>query len=295
MAGSRRPEPLRKPIERQPLPPAKPMVSVFMPARNEEETIERNLAVLREAHSSGQVNHSVIVIDGPTDSTREKILDALQLARQDREKLSGPIRATVALPNGFILINHPDSLGKGRSFMEAVMTLKGRTSHFSNPDSVLVNLDSDAIDLTSEHIVGIAQELRRQGHPMVLGVHKEEIGTERRHFVMASPDSTGYRAISAGTLFPLLNFDERWVRLLDRNLNLDHTLNILIPLPAGFRRFNVAPFTLHHLRPFRNLGIDGQQRESRRVSERVDSVRFADPNDVAFKEKLGRLNSSRKK
>ena len=48
-----------------------PLISVFMPARNEGKTILQNFRILKKALERRKINHTIIVIDGSQDQTRE--------------------------------------------------------------------------------------------------------------------------------------------------------------------------------------------------------------------------------
>lgn len=264
-----------------------------MPARNEEKTIERNVGVLKKALEEESIHHAVLVIDGPTDSTRDRIFDSLNLNLKQRLILRGRNRSTVVLPGGFILVHHPKPEGKGRAFMEAVLTLKGRTRHFDHPDSVLVNIDADCLDLDPlYHLVDFARELRRRNAPMLLGRHEERHG---RAFFGAGPDSTGYRAMSARSLQPMLEFDERWVKVLASGMALDKALNHLI---FGRKDKQLTSIALKHLEPYRHVnsadeaadfkGTGGRAEAFLQESVLPSSLKF-DPAEVAFRERAERL------
>ncbi|MBI5553896.1 MAG: glycosyltransferase, partial [Candidatus Diapherotrites archaeon] len=70
-------------------PEIRPPLSVFLPARNEETTIQRNLQVLLEGLRRKEINHAVVVLDGSTDRTPEIVFRQTGLTRQQINALTG--------------------------------------------------------------------------------------------------------------------------------------------------------------------------------------------------------------
>jgi len=205
----------------------KQMLAVFMPARNEKKNIGKNVDVLKEGIQNGKIDYAVIVIDGSTDRTAEIAFTKLGLSKRQIIALTERNRGTLVLQDGFVIIYHKKPEGKGRNFWEAVFTLKGRTNFFKNPNSVLVDVDADAVNLTVRKITGIAAELSRKGLPMILGKHLEKTADTIRPW-NPRPESTGFRAIKATSLKPMLQMKKYWVRVFPRGFGMDYALNMLI-------------------------------------------------------------------
>lgn len=205
----------------------KQMLSVFMPARDEEQYVGKNLEVLKDGIQKGKIDHAVIVIDGSKDKTPEIVFQSLGLTPEQVQKLTAKKRGTLILPNGFILIYHNKPQGKGRSFIESVFSLKGRTNHFRNPDSVLVNIDADALDLELKTITGMAKEITKRNVPLLLGVAVES-SKHRNSFDPAFANAIGFRAMKSKALEPLIKMNPDWMRTFPKRFGMDHALNILI-------------------------------------------------------------------
>lgn len=282
---------------------AKPMISVFMPARNEEETIEKNIKTIKNGINSGKINHAVVVIEGSEDRTPEIAFKTLGLTEAQVEKLTKNRlkRGTLVLKNGFMLIYHEEAMGKGRAFMEAVLNLHNRTDHFKNRDSVLVNVDADAVDLNPKKLTALAEELRKEKHPMLLGTV-----TETPHDRPLLKRATGFRAMRSDALEPMFNAKHRlhqiWVKVLPAGLALDSALNWLI-YPASEHMDSSIPdsivpqskIRLNHREAYRHER-DTSQREERMLAKyRFGlAVRYPDRwnktsgkafGNLAFKEK----------
>ena len=282
---------------------AEPELSVFMPARNERPTISQNIRVLRNALEKGRINHAVVVVDGSTDGTREIVFREVGLNAEQMKRIAAKKRATVVLENGIILINHSEPEGKGRCFMEAVFTLNGRTPHFKSPRSVLVNIDADALDLSSEKITGLAKELRKKGEPMLLGTHMEKSKTAK-YPIPAGRSSTGFRAISARALKPMLKMEEKWVRVLPRRFGMDYALNLLVyrgsrwstkPAESGKKSIREWPvpmsgIDLSHSQPGKHTSEVEQNLQRQEVGRRYRGEKTTNdsPHELAFREKFAR-------
>jgi len=270
-----------------------PLLSVFMPARNEEPTILQNMRILQEGLRKGKINHAVMVIDGSTDKTREIIIREVGLSKEQAKKLTSKKRGTIVLQNGFIIINHMEPQGKGRNFMEAVFTLKGRTPHFKNPKSVLVNIDADALDLEVRKITMIAKEIAQRGKPMVLGTHIER-GHDSRGAETAHQNATGFRAIKASALEPMLKKESSWIRGFPGRFGMDAALNYLIyPRTRGkhvdySKEIPRSLVELGHSPPGKHESDSAQVRQRSDVLKRItrDPMPLNEPGhkSLAFKE-----------
>jgi len=266
----------------------KQLTAVFMPTRNEQLSITKNIEVIKRAVERGKINHAVIVIDGSVDRTRKIIFSELGLNREQIKKLTSRKRGTIVLPNGFIILNHAKPQGKGRNFMEAMFTLKGRTSFFKNPRSVVVNIDADALDLEEKTIMGIAKDVRKKNAPMLLGQH-HEFSPIGKDFVLASAQSTGFRAISARALRPLIEMDSVWVRTIPRKFGLDHALNILV-FGKDLKKIKWSKkHGLCHMPPGRHSSEVTQIQQRKGAEDRMTGKKqfpIIQPDTVAFQEKI---------
>ena len=271
----------------------KPLISVFMPARNEEANILQNFRILDNALEQGKINHAVIVIDGSRDRTREIILRESKLTLEQIKKLTSKKRGTLVLSNGLILINHREPEGKGRNFMEAMFTLKGRTKQFNQKNSIVVNIDADAVNLEEKKITEIAKEIHKREVPMLLGTHIEK-GAHLRGAATASPNATGFRAMQTQALEPLFKFKSHWIDSFPRQFGMDAALNYLI-YPQTIdpkKRFKIPQslIELGHEKPGKHLSDSKQSRQRNDVRLRLTSqahkTEDKSPESRAFREKV---------
>ncbi|MCR4369130.1 MAG: glycosyltransferase [archaeon] len=261
-------------------------IAVFMPARNEHETIGENLRFLKEMLRRGKINHVALVIDGSVDGTREIIFRELGLNSEEIKKLTGKNRGTI-LHNGFVIINHAQPEGKGRSFMEAMFTLKGRTNHFKDPKSAVVNIDADALYLKEEHITRLVEEMRRKEVPMLLGDHQERNRNDPARYAGNGPGSTGYRAIAGRALEPLFKMDEKWAHTLPPQFGMDYALNLLIypksiDVPLLVPRSGIE---LGHLPSGRHLSDSEQVMQRHEARNRFEGDLRLVHENAAFRER----------
>lgn len=260
---------------------AKPLISVFMPARNEEATIDRNLGVLKRALQQGKIRHAVIVVDGSVDRTPALVGHTLGIGLREWARIlhGNRPRTVKKLSNGFIFIRHAAPQGKGTSFVEAVDALHKLTRHFDNPSSVLVNVDADALDLEEKKITDIAESLWASRKPMMIGTHLEkrtpivpgDDSTDQTLPTKANPDDAGFRAITSQALKPLLRRDPLWVRTIPRWLYIEAALNCLVYEVSGQRvvgNYPQSSVELLHSPPYRHIGVSQQQKEKRLTFER---------------------------
>ena len=198
----------------------KALTAVFMPVRNEERNIGRNLQVLMEATRENKVSNVVIVIDGSTDNTRQKIGELLGVEIGEKK--------TVHAGN-FTILQHQQSIGKGAAFLNCLHALASKHGFFGNPKAVLVNVDADATDLSAKKISDISEQLRQGNHPMLLGMHfnTEQIGN-RNTPVIAPPAWTSFRAISSNALYPFVHGSKLHLNTLPAKFGLEHALNLLV-------------------------------------------------------------------
>ncbi|MBS3791905.1 glycosyltransferase family 2 protein [Candidatus Bipolaricaulota bacterium] len=137
-------------------------VSVIVPAYNEAERIKPVLKAIQDAES---VNHIVVVDDGSTDQTAEKVRESradVELIRLDR------------------------NAGKASALSRGVE---------SAPDRTLMFLDADLLGLKSEHVDKMIRTYRQNDLDMVIGVfHKGRLNTDLSQKI--SPHLSGQRILS---------------------------------------------------------------------------------------------------
>lgn len=137
-------------------------VSVIVPAYNEAERIK---PVLKAIDDAELVNHIVVVDDGSTDQTAEKVHESradVELIRLDR------------------------NTGKASALSRGVETA---------PDRTLMFLDADLLGLTPEHVDKMIRTYRQEDLDMVIGVfHKGRINTDLSQKI--SPHLSGQRILS---------------------------------------------------------------------------------------------------
>ena len=295
-------------------------ISVFLPVRNEEETIEQNLdnllANMSDGRLSRRINYLAIVLDGSDDKSPEIVFKKFGLSEDQIEKLTkgdkrkgGLKRGTLYLHlgatkrerKGVVLIYHNKALGKGRAFMEAVFSLYGRTDHFRSPNSVLVNIDADCFLGSLKYrvknaAIKISEELIEREEPMILGEGVEDSLSGS----VARPinDQTGFRAIKAEALVPLIARHPLWVFLLDSRYGLEASLNRLIyPLECAMDSPAVLPVYetwLIHRQAYRHMHLEkeSQWEPLCRVSDIFkgwSSPLCTRASDFAFSERVAEL------
>ncbi|MFB6214281.1 MAG: glycosyltransferase family 2 protein [Candidatus Bipolaricaulia bacterium] len=137
-------------------------VSVIVPAYNEAERIK---AVLKAVHDAELANHIIVVDDGSTDQTAEKVRESpadVELIRLDR------------------------NTGKASALSRGVE---------SAPDRTLMFLDADLMGLESEHVDKMIGTYRQSDLDMVIGVfHKGRLNTDLSQKI--SPHLSGQRVLS---------------------------------------------------------------------------------------------------
>ncbi len=286
--------------------PVKPMLSVFMPARDEEKNVGKNLDVILQGIKEGKINHAVIVIDGSRDRTPQIVFKKLNLPEAQMRKFNARVdgrigRNTLVLPNGVILIRHAMPEGKGRSFAESVWTLKGKTKHFKNEKSVLVNFDADALDLELKKITGLASIVHKTDEKMVLGSVKEGL-------VITPNSSIGFRAMRTDALRPLFDIrhpdHKKWVHVFPKEMGMDFALNKLV-YPDGMPNMGEYKRVIEELvvkfeKPFRHQSALRQIGDHHTVSERLELFSrkpdaWLPERGLAFKEKHKNATSGRKR
>lgn len=140
-------------------------VSVIVPAYNEAERIK---PVLKAIHDAELVNHIIVVDDGSTDQTAEKVRES----RADAE-----------------LIRLDRNTGKASALSRGVD---------SAPDQTLMFLDADLKGLQSEHVDKMIRTYRQNNLDMVIGVfHKGRLNTDLSQKI--SPHLSGQRILSVDT------------------------------------------------------------------------------------------------
>jgi len=206
-----------------------------MPVRNEKRTIVRNLKVITEAMGEGLVDYAALTLDAPSDGTRELVLRALGRGKDlSKTGLPRTVRRVQSFQDGkIIVVEHARPNGKGTSVVHALQALREFTPHFDHPNAVSVHVDADALDLKVEYLVAMAAWTKLSLYDMLLGRHWEKLAApiERDGFSdtqsMAGKDQTGFRAIKASALLPILNCEGKGV-LAPAHLGFDAFLNHLI-------------------------------------------------------------------
>ena len=295
---------------RETAPEPSPEISVFMPVRNDEQTVEANVKVLRQGVEGGRLHNAVVVVDGSTDNTPQLVSQALRISDQQKKNLFNPssTRRQLDLGNGILLVWHKQPLGKGRNFVEAMRFLASSSDHFANPNSVVVNVDADALDLTEEKILGIAGALHKTSSPMVLGRHVQLRNHVGERPMEPKPRSVGFRAIRADALKPLLAGNPSWVRVFPRQFGMDYALNLLVQdrfrnsLPGGEIPFADVfllhlPAGRHANKPSQSAMREGvkarfEQKDFLKIMSRESGTNWAD--ELAFREEAIRIANKAK-
>lgn len=137
-------------------------VSVIVPAYNEAERIK---SVLEAIDNAELVNHIIVVDDGSTDQTAEKVRESqadVELIKLDR------------------------NTGKASALSRGVD---------SAPDRTLMFLDADLIGLESDHVDEMIRTFHQDDLDMVIGVfHKGRLNTDLSQKI--SPHLSGQRILS---------------------------------------------------------------------------------------------------
>ena len=137
-------------------------VSIIVPAYNEAERIG---AVLEAIKNAELVNHVIVVDDGSTDRTAEKV-------RENATEVK--------------LISLDRNTGKANALARGIEAA---------PDRNLMFLDADLIGLKSEHINKMIRTYRQGDYDMVIGVfHKGRLNTDLSQKI--SPHLSGQRILS---------------------------------------------------------------------------------------------------
>ncbi|MCF7890442.1 glycosyltransferase family 2 protein [Candidatus Bipolaricaulota bacterium] len=137
-------------------------VSVIVPAYNEAGRIK---SVLEAIKGADLVNHIIVVDDGSTDQTAEKV------------RKSG---------EGVELIELDQNMGKASALSRGVE---------SAPDRTLMFLDADLKGLKSEHVDEMIRAYHEDDVDMVIGVfHKGRLNTDLSQKI--SPHLSGQRILS---------------------------------------------------------------------------------------------------
>ena len=140
-------------------------VSVIVPAYNEADRIE---SVLTAINNADLVNHIIVVDDGSTDKTTEKVREG----KVDVE-----------------LISLKKNTGKANALSRGVDLA---------PDRTLMFLDADLIGLKPEHVDDMIKTYHQNDLDMVIGVfHKGRINTDLSQKI--SPHLSGQRILSVDT------------------------------------------------------------------------------------------------
>jgi len=234
-----------------------------MPARNERPTIAFNLTQALRAIKQGELSHVALVIDAPEDETSEIIERQLSkhgFEQQPREEFS-----LEHPPSGLIIVDNKRPLGKGACFVQAVNAISKQTSAFQDPHAVMVNVDADAEALNMFTVTALAARLRKhKDWPMLLGQHLEQ---STSGYSVATPTSTGFRAIRLSALAPITEEHPHWTSLFPAGFGMDLALNLLFhgEKQAGLQQAEDLPLTF--LRSFRHATQQDQQLQHRLVEK----------------------------
>lgn len=137
-------------------------VSVIVPAYNEAERIKSVLSAINNAEL---VDHIIVVNDGSTDQTAEKV-------RESKAEVD--------------LINLDYNRGKASALSRGVS---------SAPTNTVMFLDADLIGLKSDHVDEMIQTYKQGELDMVIGVfHKGRLNTDLSQKI--SPHLSGQRILS---------------------------------------------------------------------------------------------------
>jgi len=161
--------------------------------------------------------------------------------------------------------------------VQAVFALKKMTRHFSSHNSVLVNVDADAVNLSGEVVRKLADELLERKVPMLVGTHLEETRSGFGVPEKAHPDYAGFRALSALSLKGLLEKKPEWVRTMPSKLCIEPALNLLICRDRATGKRTEIPqsqVSLMHLPPGRHYGLLEQNLDRRLVYQRFKEPKF---------------------
>lgn len=141
----------------------KPLISVIVPAYNEEKTVGK---VLETLISSNIPNQIICVNDGSTDNTSK----ILQQYKKD-----------------VVIININKNKGKGNALAEGIKKAKG---------DILVFLDADLINLSDKHLTLLLNPILNDKYKAVLGYLVGKTG------VSLATEITGQRAYYKKDLMP---------------------------------------------------------------------------------------------
>lgn len=135
------------------------MISVVIPAFNEEKNIGRVLSVLE---TIDLIDEIIVVNDGSTDDTKEQ-----------------------ALKYNVKLVDLPKNQGKGKALKVGIENSKG---------DIIVMLDADLIGLTEKHFVNLVSPVLKNEADMTIGIFSG--GRKSTDFAQKiAPFLSGQRAI----------------------------------------------------------------------------------------------------
>ncbi len=148
------------------------MVSVVVPAYNEEETVGDIIRVLISIQQIGEI---IVVCDGCTDDTPKMAVEA----------------------GADIIIEMPRNVGKGGAMMVGVRKAK---------NDVILFLDADLIGLTPDHVISLIEPVILNKADMTVGVfEKGRVATDFAQTV--APFLSGQRAVRRKLLENMSDLD----------------------------------------------------------------------------------------
>ncbi len=149
------------------------MVSVVIPAYNEESTIEGVIEAVMEARCAGEL---VVVSDGSSDRT-----------------------ALLAKQLGAVVIELPRNMGKGAAIKAGLEKCSGQ---------VILLLDADLVGLTPRHVTDLIEPVMSGRVDMSVGVFsKGRFSTDLAHRL--SPFLSGQRAIKREVIDKLQSLERK--------------------------------------------------------------------------------------
>jgi len=154
---------------------------VFVPAFNEEATLEKVLRDLVALKNAGRIQGICVVNDGSTDGTAK-------IANRFRKE-------------GVEVSHHVENVGKGKAFFNAAKWAEAKGAKF------LAMFDADLEGINEKDFLKLRKAMRSKKISMAIGAVRA--GDKQLPF-----DVSGQRVIRMSALKPLLIGNKNWVHLI---------------------------------------------------------------------------------
>ncbi|VVB51097.1 Glycosyl transferase family 2 [uncultured archaeon] len=197
-------------------------IIAVVPAYNEQNYIKPVLEALLSARDAGLIDGILVVDDGSTDLTKDRVQEVLGKPVSEKNLEDGSTQTI--LQHGAI-ITHAENKGKTAAYTTAVKYCKTEAA------TIMFTTDADMANLTVDQIGGFLSKIHDNNDIWMIRAPYTQGDPELIESRVCQPMHSGFRAIRMHALEPLLSGNKKWAEYLQHGrYSWEIALEHLIPV-----------------------------------------------------------------